>query len=165
LNHTPMTTPIIAIDPGLRGGIALSGIALNNTIGVEACAMPDTEGDILGEFSDIVTACRREGFEPVAYLELVPAGMPNRGAAMVKLNANAAFIRGALMALKVRMILVRPVEWQEYFNLGKRRDCANDYQWKKKLRGEAQRRFPQIKVTDETADALLILEWAKTQQN
>lgn len=152
---------LITIDPGASGGISVGWF--NDKIA--AFKMPPTEGDILNELKEIKTVCEDERSELLAYVELVPIGMQGRGAAMAKLNSNAAFIRGCLMALGVRMILVRPTEWQSFFNLGKRSGCNSDTEWKNKLKAEAQRRFPQIKVTLDTADALLLLEYAKSQTN
>lgn len=150
---------LITIDPGASGGIAVhqNGATIPHK-------MPETEGSILELLKETVQQSRLEGSEVNAFVELVPIGMPGKGAAMAKLNANAAFIRGCLMALQVRMILVRPVEWQSFFNLGKRSGCKSDSQWKNKLKSEAQRRFPQIKVTLDTADALLLLEYVKEQE-
>lgn len=148
---------IIAIDPGASGGISV-GYPNGSTV---AHKMPETEGDILALLTELVCYATLEGSEILAVIELVPIGMPGKGAAMAKLNSNAAFIRGCLMALHIRMILIRPVEWQSYFNLGKRSGCVSDSQWKNKLKSEAQRRFPQLKVTLDTADSLLILEHAK----
>ena len=146
---------LITIDPGLSGGFAFFAAG-----SVVAFPMPETNGDILAEIRTLKRRADAEQQQCVAYLELVPTGMPNRGASMSKLNKNASFIEGVIMSHDIRLILIRPAEWQSFFNLGKRSSCKNDYQWKKKLRGEAQRRFPQIKVTDETADALLIMEYA-----
>lgn len=156
-----MSKALLAIDPGLSGGIAWR---LPNYIigrGCLATNMPDTEGDILQTLSEYKRTCDIEKWELVAYVEAVPIGMPGKGAAMAKLNSNAAFIRGCLMALGVRIIMVRPTEWQSFYNLGKRSGCKSDSEWKGKLKGEAQRRFPNLKVTLKTADALLLLEYAK----
>ena len=84
---------------------------------------------------------------------------------MVKLNANSAYIRGVLWALKVQLVMVRPAKWQQFFSLGKRSGCASDTEWKNKLKAEAQRRFPDLKVTLKTADALLICDYAWRQEN
>jgi hypothetical protein len=143
---------IIGVDPGASGGIAW----LDQDSVVHATKMPATEGDILDLLQSIAAGSK----EAVAHVELVPIGMPGKGAAMAKLNANAAFIRGCFMALHVRMILIRPVEWQQYYNLGRRATCKSDTEWKNKLKAEAQRRFPTERVTLDTADALLILDYA-----
>ena len=56
-------------------------------------------------------------------------------------------------------VLVRPQTWQKDFGLGTASRCASKSEWKNKLKAEAQRRFPHLGVTLQTADALLILEW------
>ena len=86
--------------------------------------------------------------------------MPGRAAAMIVLNVNAAVIRTTLACFGVRVVQVRPQEWQKHFALGKRRDCASDTIWKNKLKAEAQRRFPNLTVTNATADALLLLDYS-----
>lgn len=144
----------IAIDPGLSGGIAWS----HSPQHVAAEKMPATEGDIINLLREIVERANIECDDIEAHIEAVPVGMFNRGAACSKLNGNAGFIRGALAGLCVRTLMTRPAHWQKQFQLGTRSSCASDTVWKNKLKAEAQRRFPNIKVTLATADALLILE-------
>jgi crossover junction endodeoxyribonuclease RuvC len=145
---------IIAIDPGLSGGIAW-----RNGTATAAAKMPPTEPDI----AEVILGATRGSYgehDVVAYIENVPIGMPGKGAAMAKLNANAGFIRGLLCGVGIRTILVRPVKWQKHYELGTRSGCDSDSQWKNKLKAEAQRRFPHLKVTLDTADSLLILDYA-----
>jgi hypothetical protein len=59
--------------------------------------------------------------------------------------------------------MVRPAKWQQHFGLGKRSGCASDTEWKNKLKQAAQRLYPDIKVTLDTADALLLLEYGRVQ--
>lgn len=90
-----------------------------------------------------------------------------------------------LETLGVRLILVTPQAWQKALALGHREHpaplprkpskeqirnhrnadakCKRD--WKNKLLQEAQRRFPGVNVTLATADALLILDYARQQEN
>lgn len=87
-------------------------------------------------------------------------GKAQPGSAMFKFGFNAGLIRGMLMALDWRIILVRPAKWQAGLGLGGSKSCASKADWKKKLKGEAERRFPGVKgITLATADALLILDW------
>lgn len=60
----------------------------------------------------------------------------------------------------MRIELVLPRTWQKHFNLGTESTCASQSEWKAKLRAEAQRRYPALKVTLNVADALLILDHA-----
>jgi len=49
-------------------------------------------------------------------------------------------------------------QWQKWLQIGK---CGGD---KNKLKAEAQRRFPEHKVTLKTSDALLILDYAMARE-
>lgn len=152
---------IVAIDPGKSGGIAWQ---IDGGLPA-AIKMPETEADICEEICAI-TSSTPLAYRPtqcLAIIEEVSSGViPGRAVAMSKLNANAAFIRGVLCALNVRMILVRPRKWQGHFSLGgTRAGFGSDTEWKNKLKAEAQRRFPGLKVTLSTADALLLLDYGK----
>ena len=157
---------LIAIDPGMSGGIAWQ-IAGGKPA---ATKMPETEPDIaeILDTPEIYTALV-SGHEVVAYMENVPIGMAGRGAAMSKLNANAGYIRGLLCGLGIRTVLIRPTKWQQFYEFGKKGKKPDgkpdDTAWKNKLKAEAQRRFPDIKVTLDTADALLLLDYARSQPN
>lgn len=148
---------IMAIDPGASGGIAYTDYETQDSA-VFCQAMPKTEGDVISALRYIVSANRIEE----AYIEDVGKGvMPGRAIAMISLNINATVIRTALACFGVRVVMVRPQDWQATYSLGKRRDCASDTIWKNKLKAEAQRRYPNLEVTNMTADALLILDFAK----
>jgi crossover junction endodeoxyribonuclease RuvC len=148
---------LIAIDPGLSGGVAVSRFGK-----VECFAMPETEGDVLEALKDIKAAAVVEGDEVVCVLEEVSgfAGRAQPGSAMFRFGENFGFIKGVVQALEIRLVLVRPQVWQRGFGLGTASACASRTTWKNKLKAEAQRRFPHLKVTLKTADALLILERA-----
>ena len=148
---------IIAIDPGAEGGIAV------RVFGQTVChAMPDTEGDRLELIRDIKRAADVEHAECVCVLEEVGgfAGQAQPGSAMFKFGQGFGFLRGVVQTLGIKLELVRPQTWQKVFGLGTAASCAKKNDWKNKLKAEAQRRFPDLKVTLKTADALLILEWA-----
>jgi hypothetical protein len=84
------------------------------------------------------------------------------GSCMAVLHANAGVCIGAALALCARVVMVEPHEWQKYFRLGTKKDCGDSTtKWKNKLKAEAIRRFPSRNITLKTADALLILEWAR----
>lgn len=142
----------MAIDPGAKGGIAW----INDEGAVATIKTPPTEGGII----DFIRG-NTLGIE-CAYIEDVGKGvMPGRAIAMISLNINATVFRTALTCFGVRVVMVRPQDWQATYSLGKRRDCASDTVWKNKLKAEAQRRYPTLEVTNMTADALLILDFAK----
>lgn len=152
---------IIAIDPGRSGGMAVSAF------GAKLChAMPATEGDVLDLLRSLKSGADIESVpgspaEMICVLEEVGgfAGQAQPGSAMFKFGANYGFIKGVVQTLGIKLELVRPQVWQKAFGLGTASGCASKTEWKNKLKAEAQRRFPQLKVTLSTADALLMLEW------
>ena len=83
---------------------------------------------------------------------------------MFRFGEHFGFVKGVIQALEIRLLLVRPQVWQKGFGLGTASACSSKTEWKNKLKAEAQRRFPHLKVTHKTADALLILEWALREQ-
>jgi hypothetical protein len=152
---------IIAIDPGVSGGIAVE------SFGKTFChAMPATQGDLLGLIRDLKSAADVEGAETVCVLEEVNGfvGKAQPGSAMFKFGEGYGFLKGVVQALGIRLVLVRPQVWQRVFGLGTASRCASKSEWKNKLKGEAQRRFPELTVTLQTADALLLLDWVRAAQ-
>lgn len=144
---------LLAIDPGANGGLAWL-----DQHGLPHCTpMPDTAGDIVDQIMAL-----KFGGEPLAVMEEVSgyAGNGHPGSGMFKFGRNFGVIEGVLMALGFRLLLVRPQKWQKHFSLGTSSSCCGKTEWKNKLKAEAQRRFPSIKVTLATADALLILDYA-----
>jgi hypothetical protein len=148
---------LLAIDPGASGGVAVARGGKT-----EAYAMPATQGDLLELISSIKTAADIEGHGVVCLLEEVNgfAGKAQPGSAMFKFGEHFGFTKGVVQALGIRLELVRPQVWQKTFGLGTASRCASKTEWKNKLKAEAQRRFPVLKVTLKTADALLILDYA-----
>ncbi len=155
---------IIAIDPGASGGIAVGYPGAANPSSI-AIPMPDTPADLVLCIKDDLESANIEGWEFVAYVEDVGGhvGKPQPGSAMFKFGRGCGVIEGALLALGIRTIYVRPQKWQKHFSLGTASACASKTDWKNKLKGEAARRFPHLKVTLKTADALLILDYARAQ--
>ncbi len=146
---------IIAIDPGKSGGIAyaLDGREIHSR------SMPDTPGDIL-DFLRTVKAIH--GPEIECYMEgcIKYAGKAQSGSSSIVYGRNYGFLEGVIQALGIRLHSVSPQKWIKALGLGTRGQSTNT-QWKNKLKAEAQRLFPSEKVTLKTADALLILEYAK----
>jgi hypothetical protein len=153
---------MIAIDPGQSGGIAIQKSTVGVT-SVEAYSMPKTEREIY----DLIEGAKSADVEgSVAYLEdLVKyTGRNMPSSAMAVYAGNFGFIKGVLTALKWRIVIVPPKEWQRKLSLGKAKGLSKS-DWKNKLKQKAEELFPNIKVTLATADALLILESAKRAKN
>jgi hypothetical protein len=151
MDTLPSQKRILAIDPGGSGGIAWQ-----EESGVTSVKMPETEGDILSFF---------RGFKINSYTVFMEevggyVGKAQPGSAMFKFGRHTGFVIGVVMALGFRLEMVRPQKWQKNLGLGTSKDCASKADWKRKLKAEAQRKFPGVAVTLYNADALLILDYA-----
>lgn len=144
----------VAIDPGASGGIAarVTGAA------AVATKMPATEEDVY-EHLRVATPAALWHQPRTAFIEEVGGyvGKQQPGSAMFKFGRNFGFLLGCLTALRFRIILIKPQKWQKILSLGTSKGMTKT-QWKNKLKAEAQRRYPALKVTLATADALLILD-------
>lgn len=149
---------IIAIDPGKGGGIAYS----LREGEVHSCGMHATTGDTIDLLRNLMAISKTP---PVCYMESMVkfiAGKTQTGASTIVYGHNYGCLEGALMALSFRLVFVRPQEWQRELGLGTKKG-RTDRDWKNHLKAEAQRLFPTQDVTLRTADALLILEYARRQ--
>lgn len=163
---------ILAIDPGQKGGLAWLDV-----FDRPCCkGMPDTHGDLLAllrRIREVVDTC---------YIEHVVGFIPGGGAgAMFSFGVNFGYLQGCLDSLSFRVIRVRPQAWQKALQLGGKvgkvkadADASKDSKkavgqinraankdWKNKLKADAQRRFPGMHITLETADACLLLDYAR----
>lgn len=139
---------ILAIDPGKNGGLAWQ----MQTGSPECLPMPQTDGDVVSTIQSLTST----SIQRIAYIEKVGGfcGKGQPGSAMFNFGHGRGVIMGALMAFGWRIIEPTPQQWQKWLQIGK---CGGD---KRKLKSEAQRRYPSQKVTLKTADALLILDYA-----
>jgi hypothetical protein len=142
---------ILAIDPGASGGMAV-GMGKR---GVIALSMPSTPADIV-ELLNELWELKEPGERGVCYLEKVNGygGLP--GVRMFNFGENYGVIQGALASMKAPTVLVTPQAWMKRLGLGGQ-GAKNKSKWKNTLKAEAQRRYPELKITLKTADALLIL--------
>jgi len=157
-------TTYITIDPGINGGIAWDGAALASFIGMEASATETAEEiERLAEMDDVLRRIR-PGIKCV--IEDVPmfVGKALPGSTIFPLAFNCGLVRGIAVSLRMPVILVRPQDWQKHFRLGTKGDTSGTTEWKNRLKAEAQRRYPHLKVTLKTADALLLLAYAQEKQ-
>jgi hypothetical protein len=143
-------TRILAIDPGMSGGLAYfghSGIILNS--------MPTTDQDISVLVSD------RLAISDVVYIEKVGGYVGGKGApgsSMFNFGRNVGFLHGLIASMLTRCIEVPPQRWQKTIGAGTK--ATHGAKWKSHLKGIAQQRQPRQVITLKTADAVLILEHA-----
>lgn len=140
---------IIAIDPGANGAMAWRyWIGIDSYLGVSSF-----NADFLW------TLKPNDGSNIVAYVEQVGGyiGKPQPGSAMFKFGTSYGRVLGALEALRIRTVLVRPQVWQKTIGLG---STLKGPERKRALRDIAKRLYPTHNVTLANCDALLILEHA-----
>jgi hypothetical protein len=138
----------LGIDPGKSGGIAVIGHSGEVHV---LLAMPDTEKDIRVLLASIscegnVTALI-EKIQPFARFD----GSGNRVivSGLSKLSQNYGFLRGVLTCCDVPFDEIPPDKWRKLAGIEK----GGDYKDKKQ---KAQQLYPGAKITNMTADALLI---------
>ena len=133
----------LCIDPGTSGGWVLKTFS---TIPVS--------GNI-DTLSELVVPA-----DVTVVIEHVPpfVGRFIPSSAAFKLGYSFGWLVGYFRHYKV--VLVRPQEWQRTLALGTTaKEAGKD--WKRKLKGEAQRRYPSNKITLKTADAFCLLAHAE----
>lgn len=141
---------ILAIDPGLSGGLAYYGPA-----GIILDSMPATDLDVSILIMD------RLAISDVVYIEKVGGYVGGKGApgsSMFNFGRNVGFLYGLIAASKTRVIEVPPQRWQKTIGAGIK--ATHGTRWKAHLRGIAQQRQPRLVITLKTADAVLLLEHA-----
>lgn len=145
---------IVAIDPGVNGGIAL----LDREGVVTVQKMPGTDIDVVSFLVEVSNTAK----EVDCYLEEPPlyAGRNIPGSAIGKLMWNTGVLYGAAVCLGWKMHRIRPAIWQKAHTCGTKGELSSTA-WKNKLKARAAELFPTVDVTLWNADALLILDAAK----
>lgn len=146
---------IVAIDPGVNGGIATYSVDTGKVI--EVVNMPQTPQELL-------RFLRYYQLNTVCYLEKV-GGIPGMGASrMFNFGQGFGWLEMALLACKIPTIEVTPQKWQKELHLGNKRSKTKT-EWKNKLKQRAEQLFPNVgRITLNISDALLILYYGITQE-
>ena len=145
---------IVAIDPGVNGGLPL----LDREGVVTVQKMPRTDIDVVSFLVEVSNTAK----EVDCYLEEPPlyAGKNIPGSAIGKLMWNTGVLYGAAVTLGWKMHRVRPAIWQKAHTCGTKGELSSTA-WKNKLKARAAELFPTVDVTLWNADALLILDAAR----
>lgn len=146
---------IIGIDPGEKGGLAVL-----TEQEMRPFKMPATFTEIYDFLFDLKHSAKDGLF---VVLEDVGKGIPGQSS-----KATATFARHnghlemALYALGIRSEKVTPQKWQKHYSntIGSSKGKTKT-EWKNILKNEAKRRYPDIKITLETADAVLLAEYGR----
>ena len=145
---------IIAADPGISGGLAWR----DDDAVVNCADMPSTPGDII----DQLRTLKVMGRTIVAYMERTGTYIPgNSGPAACKFARGCGLLEGVIMALSIPLIEVPPSTWMR--SLGtlpkEKRDRKNA------IKALMQARYPHLRITLSTSDALGLLTYAIERQS
>jgi len=82
--------------------------------------------------------------------------MPGQGvSSAMKFGINVGHIEMALTAAQIPFTKVTPQKWMSFFGM-KKEKTETKTEWKKRLREKLQQLMPDLKVTNNNADAFLI---------
>ena len=142
----------IGIDPGKNGGIG----AIYSNGESYAVKCPETVQDMMEELSDIKNVHKAK-----LAIEKVHA-FPGQGVtSMFTFGKGYGQWLGIIATLGIPYVEITPYSWQKYY--GK---LPKDRKLKKNtLKHYAQQRFPDLKPTLVTADAILIANWLYKVEN
>jgi hypothetical protein len=154
----------VGIDPGKSGGVAV--ITPDRKVTLHPFAGMQSVTDQWKFFNNLGKEIKRHenGVLAHASLELVTGYAPgtgNRtapGSAMFNFGKVYGWVEALLVASGIAFSRVTPGQWMRKLSIPPRKKHWSKTQWKNHLKGIAQERFPWLKVTHATADALLIAE-------
>jgi hypothetical protein len=140
--------PILAIDPGVNGGIAWTGA---DGI-IQATKMPDGMTETI-DFLRTLSI----GNSSRCILERTGTYQPgNSGPSAATFARHCGHLEAALYCLGVPTVQVTPQRWQKHFGALPKEKPER----KRSIKELMSRRYPHLTVTLKTADALGILTYA-----
>lgn len=143
----------VGIDPGKNGGI---GIIYNDTAYCIKC--PATIAEMANEINSIKDIAPDINVQ--AIIESVHS-FPHQGVKSVwTFGSNYGQWLGILAAHKIPYVQVSPQKWMKIYQ-----PLSKDKKERKhQLKHQAEQRFPEIKITLATSDALLLANYLKEKQ-
>lgn len=154
-------TVYVGIDPGASGGIA---VLRGHEFAVTALDKT-TDRDVWN-----FLASAASGRPVVAAIERNTGYVGdggNTGSSMFVFGESSGFLRGLLVAAGASFERVQPNAWQKALGIPPRgrksptRAAEPKAAFKRRLRQVAEQLFPRVNVTNATADALLLAEYAR----
>ena len=146
----------IGIDPGKNGGVALLGKE-DEYFRALAFRCPDTEKMHKTLIKHITEYCIDYDYIDLA-IEKVWAFPTDARSSAFKFGFNYGVWIGIINAIQIPMIEVAPKKWMAYYDMPPKMDKKNRKKW---LRELAEKLYPNIKITYNTSDAILIANYLK----
>ena len=183
---------LIAIDPGVSGGIAVLTLEGTLPLSARAYKMPETCKDLFELLREWAFGISFNSINANlgmmsarVYVEEVSGFIGKRqpGSRMFNFGRGYGQIEGILTAMSVPYVMVRPQAWQRALNIPKTSrekvpgtvddlerlsiesgNTQAEREHKHVMRELAQRLYPTLKVTLGNCDALLLLEYARQKE-
>jgi len=146
------TINVIGIDPGAKGGITL--ITENN---VTSRKCPDTPESMASAFMLLLESVKLSNTK--VCMEFVHAFPTDSRRSAFKFGTNYGIWRGIVASYDLHYAEVSPQKWIKYYNIGK----LTKLERKRALKERAIELFPNLKVTFNISDSLLIANYAKRE--
>ena len=145
----------VGIDPGASGGIV--AIGPDNHVLVHA-KCPDTVHDLADVYRYICELPGRyDDCSIKATIEAVHSMPGNSGRSMFTFGTNYGQWLGILATLKIPYVQVTPQKWMKFYgSLPKDKKDRKNH-----IKHLAQQRFPKVKITLSTSDAMLISNYLR----
>jgi hypothetical protein len=148
----------MGIDPGASGGLVISDndeihvVRFKNETPHDIAAWLAMYSPMLG-FTENVRAV----FEKVH-------AMPSQGVVSTfSFGESVGMIKGLLTAYKIPYVEVTPQKWVKSYGMSKGKfESITD--WKNRLKAKAQEMYPDMKITLDVADAILIMHYNKNTE-
>lgn len=160
-------TRYFGFDPGAAGGLAW----VDSTGEAAAVKMPPTRGDVVEWLRDNCPPGYAAFYAMVEKVGGFIGGgdgenRRNVASASAMFSFGASYERLCMAVFTSRSPPIPleepiPTAWQKGLKIAPRRKVEKKEQWKNRLKGVAQQLFPALKVTLNTADALLIAEYCR----
>lgn len=153
-----MHTMLIAIDTGANGGVAY----MDRDGNIHADHMPEGMTSIIDYLRSLaILAAQDHDHTTTVFIENVGGYMPkNSATAAVKFARHCGHVEAACYCLALPVIKVAPQTWMKATGTLPR-DKGDR---KRAIKELMQRRYPHLRVTLATADALAILTYAINHQ-
>jgi len=140
-------TYYIGIDPGGSSGCIAVYIPESNKVETLRFARSTHK-----EISDFMVLYE---YDSCAVIEKV-SSMPKQGvSSMFKFGENFGLLQGMIWAHQIPFRLELPTTWMKHFSLKKGKD-EGDTAWKRRIKQQVEMKFPDRKVTNDEADAIMI---------
>jgi hypothetical protein len=143
-------------------GIIILVVLETNSEGIETMTVHRfdkmTEQEIVQMFQKLSLVS--SDTKPFGVLEKVHS-MPGQGVSSTfKFGQNFGFVRACMYMSGIPFELDTPQKWMKFYGMKKKKEESKT-DWKNRLKAKAQQLYPNIKITNDMSDAMLIARYCK----